>query len=102
MTTNNSIEAVKNLLAVLNEYAKVTDKLWLDGELDSLENYNVMFFTRHACECYIKGEEINTAFIDDEFNKLDKLSESKYANLYPKELWMKIYKATQEMMLYIK
>lgn len=101
-TVNNSIEAAENLLETLNEYAKVTDELWLDGKLESLENYNTMFFTRHACESYIKREEVNVAFIDEEFNKLDKLSESKYASLYPKELWRKIYKATQEMMLYIK
>jgi two-component SAPR family response regulator len=102
MTTNNSIEAAAKLLEVLNEYAEITDELWLDGKLDSLENYNVMFFTRNACKCYVEGREINTAFIDDEFAKLDKLSESKYAELYPKELWAKMFKATQEMMSFIK
>lgn len=104
MYTNNndSIKAAKNLLEALNEYAEITDELWLDGKLDSLENYNTMFFTRHACESYIKGEEVNVAFIDEEFAKLDKLSESKYATLYSRELWTKILKTTQEMMSFIK
>lgn len=99
MTTNNSIEAAAKLLEVLNEYAEITDELWLNGELESLENYNTMFFTRRTCEAYLQGEEIiDLTFVDEEFNKLDKLSESKYAELYPKELWRKLYKATQEIM----